>query len=156
MRVLYRVATAKRANDLSGEGARLAGGRWNSKNTAVIYTSESRSLAAMEYLVHTPLTNIPDNLKIISIGIPDSVSVKQVDLSALPRGWNLTPSPFALADMGTTWVARGESLLLRVPSAVIAHEFNIIISPKHPDMKRVEILSIEDFIYDERLHQRRS
>jgi RES domain-containing protein len=151
MRLLYRVATAKRANDLSGEGARLAGGRWNSKNTAVLYTSESRSLAAMEYLVHTPLTNIPGNLKIISIGIPDSVSVKQVDLSTLPRGWNLTPSPFELADMGATWVARGESLLLRVPSAVIAHEFNIIINPNHPDMKQVEIMAIEDFMYDERL-----
>ncbi|MCI0493899.1 RES family NAD+ phosphorylase, partial [candidate division KSB1 bacterium] len=41
-------------NDLTGTGARQYGGRWNHKGTGIIYTSESRSLAILEYLVHVP------------------------------------------------------------------------------------------------------
>ena len=153
MRVVYRIALAKHARDLSGTGARLTGGRWNAKDTAVVYTSESRSLAAMEYLVHVSLTNIPSQIKIVSIGIPDTSIPKQIGPSDLPADWFENPAPFSLADIGTRWVLSGESLLLRVPSAVIVHEFNILINPTHPDMKSVRILDVESFIYDERLHK---
>jgi hypothetical protein len=34
-----------------GEGARLAGGRWNPKGTPVIYASQSEALAYLEVLV---------------------------------------------------------------------------------------------------------
>jgi RES domain-containing protein len=153
MRVVYRIAPAKHARDLSGEGARLSGGRWNNKNTAVIYTSESRSLAALEYLVHVALSDMPTGIKIVSIGIPKPMLPKQIDPSHLPDDWRTGPPPYALADMGTKWAVSGESLLLRVPSVVVAHEFNIIINPLHPDMKSIRILEVEDFIYDERLYR---
>ncbi|HUK55831.1 MAG TPA: RES family NAD+ phosphorylase [Nitrospiria bacterium] len=147
------MALAKHARDLSGKGARLTGGRWNAKDTAVIYTSESRSLAAMEYLVHVSLTNIPAGIRIVSIGIPDSSVPKQINPSDLPADWHRNPAPFSLADMGTKWAISMESLLLRAPSAVIMHEYNILINPTHPDMKSVQILDVENFIYDERLHK---
>ncbi len=147
------MALAKHARDLSGKGARLTGGRWNAKGTALIYTSESRSLAAMEYLVHVSLANIPTQIMIVSIGIPDSSIPKQIDPSDLPGDWARNPAPFLLADIGTRWVSSVESLLLRVPSAVIMHEFNILINPTHPDMKFVDILEVESFTYDERLHK---
>ncbi len=35
-----------------GEGARRAGGHWNSRGNAVIYMSENRSRALVEILVH--------------------------------------------------------------------------------------------------------
>lgn len=153
MKVVYRIALSNHARDLSGAGARLTGGRWNAKNTPVIYTSESRSLAAMEYLVHVPLTNIPAEIKIVSIGIPDTSIPRQIGSSDLPANWVRNPAPFLLADIGTRWVSSMESLLLRVPSAVIRHEFNILINPTHPDMKSVDILEVERFAYDERLHK---
>lgn len=153
MRMVYRIALAKHARDLSGKGARLTGGRWNAKDTAVIYTSESRSLAAMEYLVHVSLANVPSEIKIISIGIPDTSIQKQIDPSDLPKDWPQNPAPILLADIGTKWVLSMESLLLRVPSAVIMQEFNVLINPTHPDMKSVQILVVENFIYDERLHK---
>lgn len=153
MRRVYRIALAKHARDLSGRGARLTGGRWNAKDTAVIYTSESRSLAAMEYLVHVSLTDIPPEIKIVSIGIPEMTIPKQIDPSDLPRDWRKSPAPFLLGDIGTRWVSSMESLLLRVPSAVVMHEFNILINPTHPDMKSVKIIEVESFIYDERLHK---
>lgn len=153
MRRVYRIALAKHARDLSGKGARLTGGRWNAKDTEVIYTSESRSLAAMEYLVHVSLTDIPTETKIVSIDIPDTSIPKQIDPSDLPTDWRKNPAPFLLADIGTKWVLSKESLLLRVPSAVIIHEFNILINPMHPDMKSVNIVEVESFVYDERLHK---
>ncbi|NKE70187.1 RES family NAD+ phosphorylase [Candidatus Manganitrophus noduliformans] len=153
MRRVYRIALAKHAHDLSGKGARLTGGRWNAKDTAVIYTSESRSLAAMEYLVHVSLTNIPPEIKIVTIGIPETIVPKQIDPSDLPKDWRKSPAPFLLGDIGTQWALGMESLLLRVPSAVVMHEFNILINPIHPDMKSVKILDVESFIYDERLHK---
>lgn len=153
MRIVYRIALAKHVRDLSGKGARLTGGRWNPKDTAVIYTSESRSLAAMEYLVHVTLTDIPPDIKIVSIGIPDSSIPKQIDLSDLPGTWRKNPAPFVLAEIGARWVSSMESLLLRVPAAVMSHEFNILINPLHNDMKSVKIIEEEDFLYDERLHR---
>ncbi len=153
MRVVYRIAPAKHARDLSGEGARLSGGRWNNKNTAVVYSSESRSLAALEYLVHASLSDMPADIKLVSVGIPNSIVPKQIDTSRLPDDWRTSPPPYALANMGTKWAVSDESLLLRVPSVVVVNEFNIIINVLHPDMKSVRILEAEDFMYDERLYR---
>lgn len=153
MRMVYRVARAKHARDLSGIGARLTGGRWNTKDTGVIYTSESRSLAAMEYLVHVSLTDIPAETKIVSIGIPDTNIPKKIDPSDLPKDWRKNPAPFLLAGIGTKWVLSMKSLLLRVPSAVIMNEFNILINPTHHDIQSVNIVKVESFVYDERPHK---
>ena len=45
--IVYRFAHPKFAHDLSGTGARLKGGRWNTAGTPVIYTSECISLALL-------------------------------------------------------------------------------------------------------------
>jgi len=153
MRRVYRIALAQQARDLSGKGARLTGGRWNPKDTAVIYTSESRSLAAMEFLVHVSLTDIPPGIKIVSIDVPETIVPKEIDPSSLPKDWRRSPAPFSLGDIGAKWVSRMESLLLRVPSAVVKHEFNILINPNHPDFKSVSIIEVENFMYDERFHK---
>lgn len=54
---LYRIAQTAHIKDLSGTGARLYGGRWNEKGVGVVYTSESRALAILEYLVHVPMSD---------------------------------------------------------------------------------------------------
>jgi len=151
MRRVYRISLAKHARDLSGKGARLTGGRWNTKDTAVIYTSESRSLAAMEYLVHVSLANMPPEITITSIEIPQSLVPITINISDLPKDWRRSPPPFLLGELGAKWVSSMESLLLRVPSAIIKHEFNILMNPSHPDIKKINIGEVEDFIYDERL-----
>ena len=151
MRIVYRVTRDRFSHDLSGEGAKLAGGRWNRKNIPMIYTSETRSLAAMEFLVHTSLIDIPTDLKIVSISIPARIGEKQVDIGSLPNYWRMTPSPFDLVDIGTKWATSGDTLLLRVPSAVMPQESNIIINPNHPDIKSVRVVAVEDFEYDSRL-----
>ena len=54
MRV-WRIASqslAYSAKDLSGAGAKVTGGRWNSVGIPVLYCAETPSLACLETLVH--------------------------------------------------------------------------------------------------------
>ncbi len=46
----YRLSRSLYAS-YDGEGARRAGGRWNSKGTRVLYLSENRALCVLEVLV---------------------------------------------------------------------------------------------------------
>lgn len=147
---VYRIIWAEHIKKiLAGSGA---GNRWNLKGTIVVYTAESRALACVEYLVHVPAAIIPKNLKIAAIEIPDDIAPKEVSTSELPKNWrSYNPPPLELAELGTKWARKGETLLFRVPSAVVEHEYNIIINPLHPDIKHVVVKLIENFIYDDRL-----
>jgi RES domain-containing protein len=149
--LVYRIATSKHINDLSGEGARLHGGRWNHRGMAVIYTSETRSLATVELLVHVSLSFAPTDLKMATIEVPDEPAPEVVDVAALPPNWRDFPAPPELADLGTAWARSNRSLLLRVPSAVVEHEKNILINPAHPDIARAVLTKVEDFRLDRRL-----
>jgi RES domain-containing protein len=149
--LVYRIATSTHVNDLSGEGARLHGGRWNHRGTAIIYTSASRSLATVELLVHVSLSFAPTDLKMATIEVPDEPAPEVVDVAALPPNWRGFPAPPELADLGTSWARSGRSLLLRVPSAVVEHEYNILINPAHPDIARIALAGVEDFRLDQRL-----
>jgi RES domain-containing protein len=152
MMILYRVSRSKYAKDLSGEGARIFGGRWNYKGTPVIYAAESRSLAALEALVHMSQAEFLLTRKMISLAIPKSISSKVIQVPDLPKNWRRYPPPFKLGAIGTKWAAEKKSLLLRVPSAVMPHEFNVLINPLHPDMKHVKIHAVESFMLDPRLN----
>ena len=50
--IVYRIADRKYKDDLSGTGAKLIGGRWNSPGLPALYTSEHASLATLEIIVH--------------------------------------------------------------------------------------------------------
>lgn len=152
MRV-FRIAKSIYINDLSGSGARENGGRWNHKGIAIVYTSESRALAILECLVNLPVpVDLRDfDLKIASLVIPDRIIPKEISISDLPSNWRNYPAPPELADLGTKWALTKKTLLLRVPSAVIHREFNILINPLHPDMKHVKIIHIENYKLNNRL-----
>ena len=150
MRV-YRITKSEFVNDVSGTGARLYGGRWNHKGTSLIYTSETRSLATVEYLVHVPFPIKPSGLSIVTLEIPDTISYSEISQSELPDDWRNYPAPLTLADIGTDWAMKNQYLLLRVPSAVIPYEFNYLINPLHPDMKHVLIFQVDDYTFDNRL-----
>ncbi|MFQ5855410.1 MAG: RES family NAD+ phosphorylase [Anaerolineae bacterium] len=151
--IVYRIAKTQYIHDLSGMGARLYGGRWNRKGVGIVYTSESRALATVEYLVHVPLSVVPSDLSIASLEIPDGIMPKEISPSDLPANWRDYPAPPELAELGTQWALANETLLLRVPSAVVEHEFNILINPSHRDMRHVSISRVEAYRFDNRLLQ---
>ncbi len=149
---VFRIAKTRCIRDLSGTGAMLHGGRWNRKNIPVIYTAENRSLATIEFLVHVSLLSIvPKNLRIASLEIPDDIVPEQISVTDLPNDWRDYPAPSELADLGSEWAIAGQSLLLRVPSAAVVNEFNILINPKHPEMNRVSLSRVESYALDRRL-----
>jgi RES domain-containing protein len=129
----------------------LHGGRWNRKGIPVVYASENRSLATLEFWVHVPLSILPSNLSIACLDISDDIVVEQISIADLPKNWRDYPTPPELADLGSEWAMAMRSLLLRVPSVVVLDEFNILINPKHPDMNRVVISSVESYMFDKRL-----
>ena len=148
---VYRIAKRELVKDLTGTGAKLYGGRWNHRGTAVLYASETRALAVLEFLVHVSLSNAPRGLMIATLEIPDNIVAEEAPRESLPRGWRDYPPPKQVADLGTQWAKSGKSLLLRVPSAVVEQEYNILINPLHSDMEKVVSVRVEAFEFDKRL-----
>ncbi|MCW3467692.1 RES family NAD+ phosphorylase [Chitinophaga nivalis] len=148
---VYRISKCAYINDLSGTGARLYGGRWNSPGHAVVYTAGSRALSALEVLVHIPLKNIVQDFCIATIHIPDHIAIKALTKDDLPSGWqSLTPSP-QLQCIGDEWVDTAKYAALRIPSVVIADEFNYLINPLHPEAAEITIVDMQPFVFDQRL-----
>jgi RES domain-containing protein len=140
---------------LDGEGARIAGGRWNSRGTAVVYASDSLSLAALELLVHCDPALLPDDLVAILIAIPDWLALRRIEIAELPRSWRRHPAPAPLARIGDLWAEEMTSAVLSVPSAVVPGERNVLLNPRHPDFGRIRVGRPERFALDARLASRR-
>lgn len=147
---LFRIATSEHISDVSGTGTRIYGGHWNHISYPVIYASGSRSLAALEFLVHVPMALAPENLSIIEINIIKNVDKESINESQLPSNWRNYPAPEQLANIGTSWLKSKSSLLFDVPSAVVSKEANTLINPLHEDIKEVNLVSIEKFSFDPR------
>lgn len=148
---LYRISITEHIQDLTGTGAKIYGGRWNHAGYSVVYTSGSRSLAALEFLVHVPMALAPENLSIIEIEIPENVQRESVAESGLPPNWRGYPASEELANVGTDWIKAKSSLLLDIPSAVVAKETNTLINPLHPDIEHVNVAKVEKFTFDPRI-----
>ena len=143
---LARLAHVK----LDGEGARLAGGRWNSRGFPAVYTSSRLSLAALELLVHTEVTLVPPDLVACEIEVADSIDVEGVEIAELPADWRLPGHPGCRA-IGDRWLAEERTAVLRVPSAVVPEEWNYLINPRHRAAKAIEIVRRRKFSFDARL-----
>ncbi len=149
--IVFRLSKADFSKELSGRGAQISGGRWNSKGVAMVYTSESRALCTTEIAVHTPLGNLPTNYDIISIEIPDDVKIEELDIEKLPSNWRTFPHLYATQVIGNDFVKLAKFLVLKVPSVIVCGEFNYLLNPNHKDFVKVKILSVNSFNFDERL-----
>jgi RES domain-containing protein len=150
---VYRICRSRNA-DLSGKGSKIAGGRWNSKSHAVIYSSENRSLAILELLSHFTDYIIPDDLVLLTISLPSDPDMEEIKPQMLPKNWKMYPGPIQLTEIGDEWLNRNETLILKVPSVIIENEYNYLINPSHKDIVKVKIIRKEKFIVDERLHKK--
>lgn len=150
----WRITKRKRARDaFTGEGAREFGGRWNNPGTAMVYTAESQSLAALEMLVHLDSPELLQKYVLIGVEIDDEL-VTQLDMSRLPRNWRDDPPPAQVRAIGDEWVVSGSSAVLRVPSALVPGENNFLLNPQHPDFAKLRIGKPLSFRFDPRLGAR--
>ncbi|HAQ21010.1 MAG TPA: RES domain-containing protein [Prolixibacteraceae bacterium] len=148
---VYRIAK-KEHSAMDGFGGMYGPGRWHEKGNLVIYTSEHASLAAWEKIVHVAsFENLPDNLLLVKIEIPDEIEIQTVPQMVLVKGWNSYPFSNETVNYGTSFLRKKKHLALKVPSVIIPDEYNIILNPLHPDINLCKVISIEPFIFDRRV-----
>jgi RES domain-containing protein len=147
----FRLTRRKYADAaFNAAGARRTGGRWHPRGAAVAYASEHLSLAALEYLVHVDPEDAPKDLVSLRIDIPDDL-VEDADVSLLPPSWRMEPAPPELAELGRRWLERHSAVALRVPSAIVPSEFNVVIDSLSTTLDRCMIAAPEPFSFDPRL-----
>jgi RES domain-containing protein len=93
------------------------------------------------------------NFAISTIEIPDNLDIEELRIESLPKNWDLPgPSGYAICqDFGDKWITEAKYAVLKVPSALIAEEFNCLINPNHKDSARISVVSIKPFLFDSRL-----
>lgn len=148
--IVYSLTKEQYKNELSGVGAELFGGRWNSKGLRVIYTCESRALCTTEIAVHTPLGIMPKDYFLQTIDIPDKKQI-QVELKSLHPNWNNFPHILSTKKIGNKFITESKMLTMKIPSAIIQDEFNYLINPKHKNFNLVRLIKVEEFKFDKRL-----
>lgn len=148
---VFRISKCVFSRDLSGTGARMYGGRWNSKGLPLLYTAGSRALALLETLVHVPQKNLPKDLCLTIIKLPDALSMHTITSTDLPKDWRTIPIQTALQEIGDHWLKKGTTVILRVPSVIVPEENNYLINPLHPEFEKIKITSSNPFIFDDRL-----
>lgn len=149
---LFRIAQEKYADDLSGNGARLFGGRWNNEGLFAVYTSFSRSLALLEILAHTPAKMLDEKeYFLVTLLVPDPIKPLELDKSKLINGWDAPDTRPITRNLGDQFLRSKKGLFLSVPSVLINEENNFLLNPLHPDMKKVKIISKRRIHFDHRL-----
>ena len=149
LRQAFRIVKRRHARHaFDGEGARLAGGRWNSPGQRAVYLSSTLSLAAIETLVHLADDVARLDYVYFEVSIPTEIAFAQ--LGGKPKGWRNEPPTSASMRVGDRWLRMGASALLEVPSAIIPSETNIILNPAHRDGNKLRISAARAFRFDPR------
>lgn len=147
--ILYRFAHHLFADDLTGTGAKLHGGRWNNIGTNVLYTSGSISLALLEILVNAGSFEALQPFKLIQLTLPETAIKYQINIKNLKKNWHQDIGYTQW--MGTEILQEKKALVIECPSAIIPQESNFLLNPLHKDYPKIRMKEVRDFYFDERL-----
>lgn len=137
---MYRLTQKKfAASPFSPEGAKLFGGRWNSKGVEALYFAESESLCVLEVFVH--VNNDPELIHrydLYRINIPDELIVR-LDEQDLPSHWRAIPISEQTQQLGDQFLtlASADFAALQVPSAISPRDNNYLVNPNHNAMQAI-------------------
>lgn len=146
--ILWRISNYA---NLGGSGGLMQRGRWHHRGRPIVYLASSAASALLETLVHieaaTP-AELPANYQLLEVELPDDASLQEAPAQTSP-GWqqDLTLT----RRIGDQWLASGQSLLLRVPSAVVGRTFNLLFNPAHPQAALCRVVSVVRYPFDGRL-----
>jgi RES domain-containing protein len=138
-----------RDSAFTGVGGLFAARRWNHLGTAMVYTSTSRALAALEFFVNLQPNEAPDDLLMAEASVPDA-SVGTLGAKLLQRNWRSLNNE-RCRDLGSEWARTQRSVALKVPSAVVDGDWNVLLNPKHREFGKVKIGAAKLFRFDERM-----
>ena len=142
----------KKYHPLDPEGARRAGGRWNSKGVPAVYLADSISLAVLEVTVHA--LELPDDYYLTEV-IFDEALVETLDITKLLWNWRDPVRADELRGIGDQWNSEKRSAILKIPSIVVPQEFNLVVNTEHADFPAVEHKNRGAFQFDHRLRPAR-
>ncbi|NYS41243.1 RES family NAD+ phosphorylase, partial [Pseudomonas syringae pv. actinidiae] len=88
MIAVYRLVKRKwLAQAFDGEGAKLYGGRWNSKGNACVYCAGSESLALLEILVHLNNSGVARHYAMLELQIAEAHYPQRSPPTPCPPDW---------------------------------------------------------------------
>jgi formylglycine-generating enzyme required for sulfatase activity/RES domain-containing protein len=160
---IWRIASqglTLKANDLSGNGAALSPGRWNSLDRPIVYSSSSIALACLETVVHLAGDDpLPFPRQLVRITIPSHHWQQRKRFAKQElSGWDSAPTPEHAEDWlaatrawGDAWLLGLESLLAEVPSVIVPEETNLLLNPFHPAHGELVAEIVRPWVYDTRL-----
>lgn len=151
--IVYRIEREKYLKTtLQGVGASMSEGfRWNSYNTKMVYTAETRALALLEISVHLDLSeDLPNDRFYVEIEIPDDVLILEVKLEDLPEAWNNHPPTITTQSIGDDFVNYNEASILKVPSSIVPLEYNYLINPNQIDANKIKVINTTKMDFDSR------
>jgi RES domain-containing protein len=144
----YRICNRLYSNDITGEGARRYGARWNPIDTAMLYASTHISLAALEILVHGAFKKSEIEYDLLTLKIPEILEPLVFDEDILGSAWRQDQD--LTQQVGRSLIEYNNFIAL-VPSAVVPEEQNILINPAHKLFGRVEIIGKRASDFEQRL-----
>lgn len=145
----YRITNSTYKDDLSGQGAKIFGGRWNFPGHQALYTSEHISLCVLEMLVNITLPESSLNYHLLKITIPDTYEPTIILNKKLKLNWQDDEAYTQF--MGTEFLKNKQAAVLKIPSAVISEENNYLLNPLHNDFKKIITRKSSPFKFDNRL-----
>ncbi len=153
--VVYRIGHAPSLTvDDHAYGSTLFPGRWHSLRSGpsprrVIYAASSRALAQLEKRVHANGV-APANQALFALTLPADLPIPSALQAGLDPAWR---NDLAISQhFGDAWLDSNAGLALWVPSFVEPSEFNLLVNPAHPLIRRVSIaMERNPFEFDPRL-----
>lgn len=147
--LVYRISSAKYIGDLSGNGSKLYGGRWNDKGTSMVYFASTRAMAVLELLVHLAPDDLVKDYVLAVFDVPDD-KILAVKIAELPENWQETENANYLRKLGKKFIDDCKCLLMKIPSALVDEENNFVMNPLHKDANKVKLISQRVFNFDRR------
>jgi RES domain-containing protein len=143
--ILWRIS---RHRDLSGTGGLKAAGRWHHAGHAIVYMTETPASALLEVCVHTSANDVPPEFTLLKIAGPDMETLFIND-GDLPKNWQAQLE--VTRDLGTAWLKKNESVLLRVPSVIVPETVNFLFNLSHKLATKFRITDVFPYPFDLRL-----
>lgn len=135
---VYRIALNQYC-DLSGEGAKRYGGRWNHVGIPAIYAGESISVSLLERLTIDSELFTSERYRLYSvmeISLPQDL-IHHVSQMELPLNWHQIPAPKSTKDLGTS-LLNSPKLCFSIPSILDPLSSNFVINPLSIDFRLIE------------------
>ena len=148
---IYRIAHTKFITDLSGEGARLYGGRWNKKGHSMLYFSEHLSLCVLEMLTRIDFEFLMEDYAFVEAELSEKYIIPTARMATISKDWRADPPRVATQEFGSKWLLSGESLSLSVASAVLPNEQNFLVNPNHKLISKLKITTTGKLNLDPRI-----